>query len=493
MKTLTIIPLGTPDTLTRRSLDALHSADKLFFQTFEHPCAEHALNEAQIAAQSVVSLDDCYNGSFDFDELNGLIAAKLAAAFDEFGANNVGFAVLGRGAGAALMDKLAPVCRDGGIRLHILPSCGFADAALAEAFSAGLPYFSEFDIRTAQSLAVSDTEQPLVIEECDTVLRAGEVKLLLCEYYPDEFEMCVASMDGHGRYAVKTLPLCMLDHAENAALYGAATVIIVPSCSLMKRTRHGFDALMEVMRRLRAPGGCPWDAEQTHASLRSSLIEESYEVLDAIDREDLTALEEELGDLLLQVVFHAVIEEERSEFTMRDVVTGIVNKLIYRHPHVFGDVTVNSSDDVLYNWENLKQKEKRQQTVADAMRAVPASFPALMRSFKVQKKAAHVGFDWATAKEALPKVTEEAQEVLEAIESGERAHISEEIGDLLFACVNVARLLKVDPELALASATEKFMHRFISMERLILDDGRDFDSMTLDEMDQYWEMVKKSV
>ena len=300
-------------------------------------------------------------------------------------------------------------------------------------------------------------------------------------------------MNAAGEYEVKMLPVYMLDHAENAALYGAATVIIVPPCELTRRSRHGLEALMEVMHRLRAPGGCPWDAEQTHSSLRSSLIEESYEVLDAIDREDMTALEEELGDLLLQVVFHAVIEEERSEFTMRDVVTGIVNKLIYRHPHVFGDVSVGSSDEVLTNWENLKQKEKHQSTVADAMRAVPASFPALMRSYKVQKKAAHVGFDWPNALEALPKVLEEAGEVREAIESGESAHISEEIGDLLFACVNTARLLKVDPELALGEATEKFMRRFIAMEALILSDGRHFEGMTLDEMDLYWEKVKKSV
>ncbi|MBR6006028.1 MAG: nucleoside triphosphate pyrophosphohydrolase [Clostridia bacterium] len=249
---------------------------------------------------------------------------------------------------------------------------------------------------------------------------------------------------------------------------------------------------MELMYHLRAPGGCPWDAEQTHKSLRSSLIEESYEVLDALDRDDMAGLEEELGDLLLQVVFHAVIEEERSEFTMRDVTTGIVNKLIYRHPHVFGDVHVRNSDDVLFNWENLKQKEKHLETVADTMRSVPAAFPALMRSYKIQKKAAHVGFDWPDALTALPKVAEEAEEVREAALTGDKDHIYEEIGDLLFACVNVARLLKIDPELALGAATDKFMRRFIAMEELIAKDGRSLSGMTLEEMDAYWDTVKKS-
>lgn len=493
MKVLTIIPLGTPCTMSKANMDALMNSQKLIFQTLEHPCAEAALVSCGIDPKNVISMDEYYNGSFDFDELNEAIAARLASAFDEPGVEAVGFAVLGRGAGADLIRKIHTHLPEKHAALMILPSCGFAEAALASAFGAGLPYFSDFDLRTAQSLKISDPEQPLVIEECDTLLRAGEVKLMLSEYYPDDHALYLANMNAAGEYEVKMLPVHMLDHAENAPLYGAATVVIVPPCELARRSRHGFEALMEVMRRLRAPGGCPWDAEQTHSSLRSSLIEESYEVLDALDREDMTALEEELGDLLLQIVFHAVIEEERSEFTMRDVTTGIVNKLIYRHPHVFGDVSVGSSDEVLTNWENLKQKEKHQSTVADAMRAVPASFPALMRSYKVQKKAAHVGFDWPNALEALPKVLEEAGEVREAIESGESAHISEEIGDLLFACVNTARLLKVDPELALGEATEKFMRRFIAMEALILSDGRHFEGMTLEEMDLYWEKVKKSV
>ena len=249
---------------------------------------------------------------------------------------------------------------------------------------------------------------------------------------------------------------------------------------------------MEVMHRLRAPGGCPWDAEQTHSSLRSSLIEESYEVLDAIDREDATALEEELGDLLLQVVFHAIIEEERREFNMIDVISGIVNKLIYRHPHVFGEVKVNSADDVLVNWEALKKKEKHQDTVADTMRSIPAAFPALMRSSKIQKKAANVGFDFDNAAMALPKVHEEADEVLAAINSGDKENLAEEIGDLLFACVNVARLVKVDPELALSAATDKFMKRFISMEALILSEGKRLEGMGLTEMDSYWDRIKLS-
>lgn len=485
MKTLTIIPLGVPDTLTSKAVEAIMNSEALFVQTAEHPCARICF----LMRKDAVAMDDLYRESFDFDELNDRIAERILAS-DK---SEVGFAVIGRGAGAELANKLAKKAEELGFSIRVLPSSGFADAALAEAFSGGkLSFFSDYDLRTARTLRLSGTELPLVIEEVDTLLRAGEVKLQLSEYYPDEHRILAAAMNDFGAYALTELPLFELDRPANAGLYGAATVLIVPPCSLTERTRHGFDGLMEVMHRLRAPGGCPWDAEQTHKSLRSSLIEESYEVLDALDREDMSALEEELGDLMLQIVFHAVIEEEKSEFTIRDVTTGIVNKLIYRHPHVFGDVKVASSGEVLVNWENLKQKEKHQETVADAMRSVPAAFPALMRSYKIQKKAAHVGFDWHNAYEALPKVAEEAGEVREAMDGGDRDHLYEEIGDLLFACVNVARLNKIDPELALGSATDKFMRRFIAMEQLIASEGRTLGGMSLDEMDEYWERIKKS-
>ena len=193
----------------------------------------------------------------------------------------------------------------------------------------------------------------------------------------------------------------------------------------------------------------------------------------------------------LVIVFHSVIEEECSDFTLRDVTTGITNKLIYRHPHVFGSVHVDGTNDVLANWEKLKQKEKHQQTVADTLRAVPKAFPALMRSCKIQKRAARVGFDWDTAADTLPKVHEEADEVLDALKKGDAPAIAEEIGDLLFACVNAARKAGVDPELALAAATQKFTNRFIKMEELILSEGGCLSDMTLEQMDSYWDRIKK--
>lgn len=480
-KVLTIIPLATPRTISQAAIQAITEADTIFVQTTEHICSRIVTS----LRPDAISLDQLFKDSFDFEELNDVIATRI------FEKGSAAFAVLNRGVGDALMERIRSSAAKNGFTIHILPSSGYAEAAAAAVMNLeNTLNCSDFAVMPAFDVHLNGTSRCLIIEELDSLLRAGTVKGILNEYYNDEHIVFICTLDDSGDYSVHRAELYRIDSNDFSELYDAATVLIVPKSTLIENKRHGLDGLMQVMYRLRAPGGCPWDAEQTHSSLRSSLIEEAYEVLDAIDRSDMTALEEELGDLLLQVVFHAVIEEERSEFTMRDVTTGIVEKLIYRHPHVFGNVKVNSSDDVLVNWENLKKKEKHQSTVASAMQAVPAAFPALMRSYKIQKKAAHVGFDFDNALQALPKVHEEADEVLAAINNNDKENMIEEIGDLLFASVNVARLLKIDPELALSAAADKFMNRFIAMEALILADGKKLEEMTVAQMDEYWDKIK---
>ena len=224
--------------------------------------------------------------------------------------------------------------------------------------------------------------------------------------------------------------------------------------------------------------------------MKGALLEECYEVLDAIDQKDDAALCEELGDVLLQVVFHAAIAESQGRFTVRDVATGIVQKLIYRHPHVFGSVKADTAEQVLVNWDRLKKAEKHQQTQTDAMKSVPRGFPALMRSRKVQKKAADVGFDWDSAEAAFPKISEEAEELRAAMGSGEG--IAEEMGDLLFAVVNVARLLHLEPEFLLQEATDKFIGRFSAMEALALSRGTKLENLSFSEQDELWSLIKST-
>lgn len=242
---------------------------------------------------------------------------------------------------------------------------------------------------------------------------------------------------------------------------------------------------MEIVRILRHPGGCPWDQEQTHRSIRRNLLEEACEAAEAIDNDDVDGLKEELGDVLLQVYFHTSIEEDAGRFTLDDVADGVCKKLIYRHPHVFGDVTVDSTDQVLSNWEELKKKEKHQETQADAVDAVARTLPALWRAEKMKKKAAKAGFDWRDITGALDKLSEELDELRAAALDGE-GDPAEELGDLLFAAVCVGQFLDADPEDALHAACDKFSARFRRLEALAAQRGLKLDELSDGEQIALW-------
>jgi len=251
-----------------------------------------------------------------------------------------------------------------------------------------------------------------------------------------------------------------------------------------------MNKLLNIMRKLRGEGGCPWDKEQTHKSLKRNLIEEAYETIDAIDNENDNELCEELGDVLLQVAFHTVIAEEEKRFTYDDIETGVCDKMVSRHTHIFGDDIADSAEDVLKTWKNNKKKEKGDITVTQSMKNVPASFPALLRSYKVQDKAADVGFDWDRAYDAMDKLEEEINELKQAVESHKILNMEEEAGDLLFSVVNVCRLLKIDPETALNQTIKKFIERFEFMENMCLQEDRNIHNMTLCQWDELWGMAK---
>lgn len=257
----------------------------------------------------------------------------------------------------------------------------------------------------------------------------------------------------------------------------------------MTDEQAGFGRIMEIMRRLRGPGGCPWDAEQTHESLKRYLLEEAYEVIEAIDAESPEMLREELGDLLLQPVFHAVVAEERGAFAMADVLETLAEKLVSRHPHVFGDQVVRTSDEQIENWERIKQKEKAQER-RSALAGVPAHLPALMRAQKVTEKASRVGFDWTRVDEVHAKVMEELAEFEEAMAAGNQQRMEAELGDLLFAIVNLGRFLALNPEEALRKTIERFTRRFSHIEETLHDRGVALKDASLAEMEALWEEAK---
>lgn len=257
-----------------------------------------------------------------------------------------------------------------------------------------------------------------------------------------------------------------------------------------EKNNYNFDDLVEIVKILRSPGGCPWDREQTHKSIRSNFIEETYEAIEAIDTEDTELLKEELGDVLLQVALHSQIESEKKSFNINDVCDGVCKKLIIRHPHVFGDVKADTTEQVLNNWNDIKMQTKSQKSQAQAMQSVSRSLPSLMRSTKIQQKAAKTGFDWDSADGALEKLFEECNELKAAILSNDEENEREELGDVLFSAVNVARLLNIDSEYALYDACDKFTNRFSKVEFLANERGIDMKTASLSELDSLWDEVK---
>ncbi len=259
------------------------------------------------------------------------------------------------------------------------------------------------------------------------------------------------------------------------------------SISFEKKDRYSMEDLVTIVSLLRAPDGCPWDREQTHRSIRSNFLEETYEVIDAIDRQDTENLREELGDVLLQVVMHAQMEQEEDRFSFDDVAHDVCYKLVERHPHVFGNVVAQNGEQALDSWEAVKRQTKQQTTYTQTLESVPKAFPALTRAAKVQKRAAKAGFDWDEVSGALEKIGEEAKELMWADEH----HVAEELGDLLFSVVNVSRFIGVDSELALQAATDKFISRFAGVEQLANQRGIDMKTASLTQLDALWDEVKQ--
>ncbi len=468
MKQLIIAPLSTPQTLTDAAWKAIREADTLYLQTEKHPSAL-PVKEAHL---SYVSMDDLYEAADDFDALNTAIAARLTQG------GSCVYAVPGDGC-YAQYDAIERACSESGFTLTVLPGVSYAKAAF--------PTVQTARFCTANALPkVPDLDEQLCICEIDTPIAAGEVKLYLQRFYPDELSVRLAVMQPDGGYRVESIPLYTLDHQKD---FFAGTVLLVPAVPFFERTKYLYPDLCRIMDDLRAPDGCPWDRVQTHESIKGDLIEECYELCDAIDEGEDEHLIEELGDVLMQVVFHATIAKEQGRFDQDDVSDGIVKKLICRHPHVFGNVVADTAEQVLKNWDAIKAEQRHQTTQAEVLCSVPKRFPALMRAAKVQKKASKVGFDWDSAKDAFPKIAEETEELAEAMRDG--GNVAEEAGDLLFAAVNVIRLAGLDPEQLLHRAIDKFIDRFGRMEQLACADGHVLSEMPLSEQDVYWEKAKK--
>jgi tetrapyrrole methylase family protein/MazG family protein len=324
-------------------------------------------------------------------------------------------------------------------------------------------------------------DQPALIGQLYSRELAADVKLTLLNQYPPEHPVFL--LRAAGTYRAQVQPITLVELDRQPAI-DALTALCVPPL----RPAASFEALQETVAHLRAPEGCPWDRQQTHQSLRSHLLEETYEALSAIDADDPSGLREELGDLLLQIVLQAQIATEGGDFSMAEVIAGIQSKLIRRHPHVFGDLQVSEVDQVLRNWEHLKQEERGDRGGAGLLDGVPSTLPALAQAAELQRRAAAIGFDWPALEGVLEKLAEEVGEVARAEDAGDRGR---EIGDTLFALVNVVRWMGLDPEAELRLANQRFRARFQRMSELAEQRGAVLGEMTVEQMDGLWEQAKR--
>jgi tetrapyrrole methylase family protein/MazG family protein len=462
---ITIAGMKPDGSISEHVLKAAKEASAVVLQT--------SLNGAVQPGFTYETLDALYDQAEDFDTL-------IESACSFMLRDGLMFVALGDLAHNRIAASLAQRARAAGGHVRVISD---GSPALGAALAAGmLDGGAGVCVHTASTFTrMDDTSQVLVVNEIDSVFKASDLKLRLMAWYDDEYPvLLVDTRNGKG----ENILLCQLD---GAASYGYYTSVVIVPCAKTRKNRFTFADLLDVMAQLRSRHGCPWDKAQTHESLKRYLIEEGYEVLDAIDTGDMDALADELGDVLLQVVFHARIAEQQGEFDISDVTTAICRKMISRHPHIFGDAAADTPEIVLSNWEQIKKEERGQQTQTDVLQSVPRSMPALMRSGKVQHKAAHVGFDLTEAAQAMDKLREEIAEVESADSPDE---LAVECGDLLFAAVNVVRLCGVEPETALQKATDKFITRFSLVERLAAERKVDMRTCGLAVLDALWAEVK---
>jgi tetrapyrrole methylase family protein / MazG family protein len=475
--TLTIVGLGPGDIddLTRRAWGAIENAPLVYLRTRHHPCVEHLANQPNLR-----SFDYLYESSEKFEDVyDGIVAMVLEAAQS----GDVVYAVPGDPfVGEATTPRLIEGAKGAGIPVEVVHGISFIEPMLKYA---GVDAIDNLQILDALVIASMhhppiNPDSPALISQVYSRQVASDVKLTLMNQYPDDFKVKLIHAAGTQGAVVEDLALHEIDHSDHIQ---HMTSLYLPPVGGMS----SFERFQEIIAHLRAPEGCPWDRKQTHESLRPFLLEEAHEVLEAIDAGDPVALYEELGDLLLQIVLHTQIAIDDGEFYMTDVLRHVNEKMIRRHPHVWGSVDVENADQVVTNWEALKKQEKKtpRESLLDG---VPKGLPALMQAIKYQAKAAKVGFDWDRIEDVIAKVYEELEEVRNAETPEDRF---EEMGDLLFALVNWIRFLGIDdPESALREANLKFYRRFRYIEETVKASGKPFESYTLNELDAMWNAAK---
>ncbi len=483
MGEITIVGLGPGSfgLITVETLELLKTAEKLLLRTAKHPTVA-AMVECGIA---FTSYDYVYEEKTSFEEVYETIAHECLrqAAIGK----KVVYAVPGS---PLVAEKTVMLIRqlagEQGIAVRILPGMSFLEVLytrLAIDPIEGITVLDAADLSAIPPKLMT----ALVVTQVYNHYVASEAKLVLMEYYPDDYEVIVVKNLGLPDEQLLTIPLFELDRVQEI---DHLTSVYVPRRSTAVN-RFSFDPILDVMAKLRSNEGCVWDIEQTHLSLRRYIVEEVYEVLEAIDLQQGELLCEELGDLLLQIVFHARIAEEAKVFTMQQVIDGIAEKMIRRHPHVFGDTSVRDAGEVVLNWDAIKKREHGHERPS-VLDGIPKGLPSLMRAYKLQAKAAKVGFDWDRIDPVWDKIYEELEELKDACAQGQAINMEAELGDVLFSIVNLARFLKIDGEVALNTTNNKFRRRFLYIEKVMKEKKLKWKNMSHKQLDFLWEEAKSN-
>jgi tetrapyrrole methylase family protein/MazG family protein len=480
MNKLTIVGLGPGhlNYLTMEALQVLKESTIVYLRTEKHP----VISSLQEMGINFESYDYLYESSEEFDEVYEGISRDLLLKLE---VSDVVYAVPGN---PFVAEKTVQLLMQNypTDAIKIIHGTSFLDAIITRIGIDPVEGMRIVDCLKLEEASRSNDDS-IVCIQCYDAIVASDLKIWLSEMYLDDNLVVVIKAVGiPDLEEVLYMKLYELDRFEG---YDHLTSVVVLKNEETKRA--SYDDLIRIMKKLRSEDGCPWDREQSHESLKPYVLEEAYEVAEAITTGDLFALEEELGDLMLQIVFHAQIGSENGDFTITNVFDAICNKMISRHPHVFNGLEVESSDEVLVNWEEIKKKENNHDTVTDTMNKFGKSLPALFRSYKVQHKASKAGFDWKEIEPVFVKLHEEIDELKEALLKNSIENIAEETGDLLFTVVNIARKLKVDVELCLHSATDKFIDRFSRVEAEFTHLGLKMENSDLEMLEKAWERAKK--
>ncbi|WNB92025.1 nucleoside triphosphate pyrophosphohydrolase [Bacillus sp. NEB1478] len=479
MKKITVIGLGAGnlDQMTLGIYRLIKETETVYTRTKDHP----AIEELAAEGKSFIFFDEIYEKHDRFEPVYEEIASVLFQAAQTN--DHIIYAVPGHPLVAEqsvqiLLNKAA----ENNVEVSVAGGKSFLDEMYTALKIDPIEGCQIVDGTAMQKDEIQIRHHLVIVQVYDAFI-ASEVKLTLMEKYPDDYEVTVVTAAGSTGESITRVPLYELDQAVTL---NNLTAVYVPPVKDESMLYRDFSFLKNVIARLRGPGGCPWDQKQTHVTLKKYLIEEAYEVLDAIDEEDDEAIAEELGDVMLQILLHAQIGEEEGFFAIEDVIEALTEKMIRRHPHVFGDVKAEDADEVVANWEAIKAKEKGKLERESLLDGVPTGLPAMQRAFQYQKKAAKVGFDWEDIEPVYDKIMEELKEFQDA--EGEEQ--LKELGDILFSVVNLARFYKIDPEEALNATNRKFYKRFNYIESSLKAKNLSFDDVSLEEMDRFWNEAK---